>query len=465
VLAVNARTADLTENAAFFRVLLSDTLAWRERLVERFIFGSGNHVRVTSSYQCEIPPDLATAFLPSNGEGIDRIKALVPVTSRPKEPLLGFSLGGPDGSPAHLLRRADIAALQAGYIMEAVSTSLAGDALAAGISDELVEAICAFTPGLYDRIRQDQQHQGCRRCRAMATAEYLTYGLDLAVSPDDVGPLMAHCDRAGRLLAGVLDEPVNHSSSSECVLLALPLMEDPPTTIEAVQQTVERYVTAIYAAEERQDLTVLQALADYGRRWELVAEIELPLGEPWTIKTAEDRPLRWARGSSTQTLAIGDAQSAHFEITVADPSIALRDGHHHITTLHGEVLSFGDIEDIRETSESMSIYTSQEGRGVYYSTLEVSFGRPGYVRFAIWMVLGLVSLAVLLATVVDGSSLEEKLAVITVPTTFAATLLLVREGTTLAARLDRTLRGVLVVGTLVLWSVVAVRLLLDGTVV
>jgi len=462
---VDPCTADLTENAAFFRVLLSDTLAWRERLVERFVFGSGNHVRVTSSYQCEIPPDLAKEFLPSKAGKIDRIKALVPVTSRPKEPLLGFSLRGPDGSPGHLLRRADIAALQSGYIMEAISTSSVDDALATGISEELAEAVCAFTPGLYDRILQDQQHPCERHRRATATAEYLRYGLDLDMSSEEVVPLLAQCDGAGSVLSGVLDEPPDYSSSSECVLLALPLMENPPETVEALSEAVEGYVSAVCAAERRQDLTVLQALADYGRRWELVAEVELPLGEPWTIKTAEDRPLRWSRDSSNQILAIGDAQSAHFEIAVADPSIALREGHHQLTTLHGEVLSFGDIEDIRETSESMSIYTSQEGRGVYYSALKVSFGRPGYVRVAIWMILGLISLAILLAVMVNGSSLEEKLAVITVPTTFAATLLLVREGTTLAARLDRTLRGVLAVGTLALWVVAAVRLLAEGTVI
>lgn len=265
MLRVRPGVADLTENAAFFRVLLSDTLTWRERLVERFVFGSGNHVRVTSSYQCEIPPDLARNFLP-NGRRIDRIKALVPVTSRPKEPVLAFDLRGPDGGPAHLLRRGDIAALQAGYIMEAITTSAAKDALSEGISDELLEAICVFTPGFYDRVLRDQTNPCERHRRVAATSEYLTYGFDFDVTRSDITSWIAQCDRAGAVLHEVLDEPPDNSSSSEYVLLALPLMEHPPATVEAVSTTIERYVSAVTAAKQSADLAVLQGGAARPKR-------------------------------------------------------------------------------------------------------------------------------------------------------------------------------------------------------
>jgi hypothetical protein len=459
-----ARTLiDLTEDAAFFRVLLSDTLAWRERLVERFIFGSGNHVRVTSTYQCELPPDLVKPFLPKSS-GATGIRALVPVTSRPKEPVLGFDLRGPGDSQGHLLRRSDIAALEAGYITEAISTSTARETLDRGVTGDLAEAICAFTPGLFSRMLRDRRRPSGLDARAAALSEYLAGSLKLVLSPAEVATWLMECDRVADRLCEVLDEPRDHASSSECVLLALPLMEDPPRTGMQVDEVVRSYAAAIDAAWEMRDLAVLQALADYGRRWELVAEVEVPLGEPWLVKVSEDRPLRLASGRSSQTVALGDAKSVHFEVSVPDPGISLREGRHSLTTSDDGELNFGEIEDVRETSESMSIYTSQEGRETYYAKWTIAFSRPFYVRLALWLVLGLVVVSMVVAMAVDEDSLAEKLAVITVPTTFAATFLLLREGTTLAAKLDRLLRIALAIGTAILWTIVAVRLLCMGTV-
>lgn len=58
------RTLDLTEDAAFLRVLLSDTLAWRHRLVERFTFGSGEHVRVKAATSANFPMRCWSHFSP-----------------------------------------------------------------------------------------------------------------------------------------------------------------------------------------------------------------------------------------------------------------------------------------------------------------------------------------------------------------------------------------------------------------
>lgn len=452
-------TLDLTENAAFLRILLSDTLAWRQRLVEHFTFGSGEHVRVASSYQCEFPPELLGPFLRGhNGKRIDAVSALVPVTSRPKQALLGFECFAPEGQFAPVSRRADTAALQSGYVRELIATSPAVEVLDDPLSDDLIEAICAFTPGRYKRIWEEE-----KKDRHRSVAAYLEQGLKVRVCEATLSASLKECDSVAEVLASVLDEQSNPFSSSECVLLALPNMRNGPSTSETIAALVRRYARAIRLAGEAGDTAVLQALADYGRRWELIVEATVPLGRPWRIRVEEDRPLQWTKGTSHQVLALGDAQSVHFEVDVTDPTVALREGSYRLLDQHGHDVSQWLVEDVRDTKETLSLYTSELRREPYYATLEIAFTRPAYVRWTANLLAMLLVVAALTALMVkDAGTLVEKLAVLTVPTTFAAALLLLREQTALGARLDAGRRRVLGAATIALWTIAVARLFADG---
>lgn len=452
-------TLDLTENAAFLRILLSDTLAWRQRLVEHFTFGSAEHVRVTSSYQCEFPPDLLRPFLrqPRLREPVESVSALLPVTSRPKQAMLGFDCFAPDGQFAPVSRRSDTAALQSGYVRELIATSPAMEVLDAPLTDDLIEAIGAFTPGRYKRIWEEENKD-----RQRSVAEYLRQGLKVQLCPASLSASLKECDSAADVLSSVLDEPPDVMSSSECVLLALPNMRHPPTTDETIAALVRRYARAVRLAGEAGDTAVLQALADYGRRWDLIVEATVPVGRPWRIRLEEDRPLYWANGKSRQVLALGDAQSVHFEVDVTDPTVALREGSYRLRDHSGEDVSQWLIEDVRDTKETLSLYTSEQTREPYYATLEIAFTRPLYVRLTATLLAILLVVAALTAVAVDDDTLVEKLAVLTVPTTFAAALLLLREQTALGARLDAGRRRLLGWATIALWSVAVYRLVADG---
>lgn len=283
------RSLDLTENAALTRILLSDTLAWRQRLVERFTFGSGEHVRVSSSYQCEFPPGLLEPFLPRYqvGDPIETVSALVPVTSRPKQAMLGFDCFAPEGQFAPVSLRADAGALQRGYVREMIGSSSVAGLLDGPLSDDLIEAICVFTPGLYRRIWDDAAED-----RRRAVTAYLEQGVGVQLCPATLSASLRECDSAAEVLCAVLGEAHDPMSSSECVLLAIPHMRNPPKTDETIGALVRRYARAIRLADDAGDPPVLQALADYGRRWELIMEVTVPIGRPWRIRVEEDRPLR-----------------------------------------------------------------------------------------------------------------------------------------------------------------------------
>jgi hypothetical protein len=452
-------TLDLTENAAFLRVLLSDTLAWRQRLVEHFTFGSAEHVRVSSSYQCEFPPELLRPFFRRHEtrRPVEAVRALVPITTRPKQAMLGFDCFAPDEQFAPVSRRGDAAALQAGYVRELIATSPAVDVLEGPLSEDLIEAIGAFTPGRYKRIWEEE-----KKDRRRSLDAYLKQGLKVQVCDASLRASLKECDSAAEVLAGVLDEEPEQMSSSECVLLALPNMRNPPTSDETIAALVRRYARAIRLAEAAGDIAVLQALADYGRRWELIVEVTVPVGRPWRVRVEEDRPLHWAKGKSRQVLALGDAQSVHFEVDVTDPNVSLKKDSYRLVDHLDEDVPRWLIEDVRDTKETLSLYTSERTREPYYATLEVAFTRPSYVHLTATLLAILLVVAAITALVVDDGVLVEKLAVLTVPTTFAAALLFLREQTPLGARLDAGRRRVLGLATIALWAVAIVRLFVEG---
>lgn len=125
--------------------LLDEPWAWRQRLTEEIELAAARHARVTSAYQVELPPGLVRPRVGRREPAAVRV--LLPVTTRPKGLLFRFEVTGPDGSPANLLRRIDIAAFQAEYLTRLVLTSKARHYFE-GLPDGLFEAISVFTPAL-----------------------------------------------------------------------------------------------------------------------------------------------------------------------------------------------------------------------------------------------------------------------------------------------------------------------------
>jgi hypothetical protein len=212
---------------------------------------------------------------------------------------------------------------------------------------------------------------------------------------------------------------------------------------------------AVVDADAANDQNFLEALADYGRRFEVVVEVELPLLEPTTIKIAEDRPLEVARwGWAPQRFSFGDARSAHFEARVTDPNVEVTD--FDVRDLGGDRVGFGWIESARRTRETLSIYSSEKERP-YYVDVQLRLKAALSLRLTAYLLMALtVAAAVIAATMPDNEAYIDRLALLAVPTTIAAAFVLTREQTTLASRLLGRQRLVLGLTTLALWMIVLI---------
>jgi hypothetical protein len=437
--------------------------SWRERLVEELTFGAAGHVRVESAFQVNFPPELVERYV--NPRKVRFANVLLPITSRLNEPLLSLDITGPAGRPAQLVGRASIASLEAEYLGRVASTSGAGPTVRAGVPDHLLEAICIFTPDIFDHLaRPDASHQD-NLLRYLQSG----FGKRLQVSSDDIARWAEASAAAGAVLCNRLGLAPNLKSSSEEVLLALPRLDPLPGTIEDVNELVNRYADAVHAADVASDDEFLVLLGQYGRGFELVVEVEVPILEPFTIKVADDRPLRlpdekwyqpwrWSRSRnrSYQSLRLRDARSVHIEARVSDPSVKI--GSFDLRDQKGQEIGIGPLESARLTDEKVSLYAFAEERPEH-AELEIELASVPYVRVpAIVLAPLLIVAAVLAACAPPDDVLVERLALLVVPTTLAATFMLVREQSALAARLQDHLRLALGFLTLLLWVVALFRL-------
>lgn len=453
---MNAR-ADLSEDSAFLLELLDDTHAWRERLVEEFVFAAASHVRASSSYQIDIPRALVEQYV-----ALDRVRSanvLLPLTTRPKRALLSFDLTGHAGAPAHLLTRKNVAGLQAEYLRRLSETSKAARELRGRLADALLEAVCVFTPDLFRSFAdQVQWYRSDRFERALLA--YLRSGLDgIPIRLDDIFRWRELTIPTAGILARQLEEPPERFSSSEEILLALPRLDPRPRTVGEIDAIVVGYAEAIRAADEAGDSDLLIAVCEYGRRYEMVVETEIPLLEPATIKIVEDRPLAATRrGWTTQRFALGDARSAHMEARVADPYVCL--GRRRVVIgLDGEPIALGPLETARQTDEILSIYSAETERP-YYVDVRLRLRPRLQVRLSAWVITLVNVAAAIVALIVGGAGdLYARLALLIVPTTIAAAVALAREQTALAFRLQALVRAGIMLSIVALWTVALAQVL------
>lgn len=439
---------DLTNDATLTRLLLDGTRLWRQRLVEQFTFEAEDMVRVSSSYQIE----LTSGFLEEVeliGPGVRRIRCILPLSTRPKASLLGFGLESPDGAHVRLLLRRDIAALECGYLLELWEN---GPIRGNHPCPEFLEAIVGFHAGRYQRSVDSEvlPDEGL--------SQHLSANLPFRCSPLWVEEWQAKTAPVADVLATALGEARDSGSAAEYPLLALADVEPVPASADAAERLLQAYQSSIQSAQQAGDDVFLEALAEYGRRWAVLVETEIPLDQPVVLRISEDRhlDLDWRRRTRIH-LALGEAWSYHLEARVADHAVELVDARYRSPS--GEQVPAREIEDRRDRPKSLAMYSSIWGRPEH-AHLEVGLRTSPDQRLAGRLVLTLTAAALVAASLVPfGTSTVESLALLTVPTTFAAALVLTRDESPLAGRLQRRLRWVLAVITTLLWLVAIGRLL------
>lgn len=440
---------DLTELAwtgDWLGSLLEGPHDWRHRVVEELVFGSGAHVRVTSAFQVRLRDVLPHG---TDLRGARRARMILPIATRAKRPLLNLDITGSEGATITMVTRSESSALQARYLQQLIRSSPVRYALADGLTDDLLKAICIFTPDRWRNYR-------AKRLRwpgdDQAIADYLRGGTDGVLTPSraDVRRWRVLTEEAGTLLATALQQKPSIHSSADEVLLAIPDLAVLPSSVTAVNALVTQYHRAVTAAAAA-DRLFLGNLAEYGRRYEVMVRTEVPLDEPFIIKLSEDRSLRLRRGWSRQRFAINDAGRAHLEARFVDASV--RFAKYRLLRPDGEKL--GNLESQRQTGETLALYTSDDRRPPWADVrLKIRPARSIALVASLLTVLNVLSVIVVLNIDHADEHLLDRLAILTVPTTLAAAFFLTREQTALAQRVTVVFRVVVALTTLVLWCAV-----------
>jgi hypothetical protein len=454
---VLSTSVDLTDQDQLVVDLLNGHQQWRERIVQELEFGAGGEVRVVSSYQVRFPAALVAAYTKPEHE---LARMVLPLGTRAKASLLNVGFSGAGGSPVQLLPRETIAVHQADFLLALLAACPNAGPIAAGLPRPLLEAICRFTPHRYQEVRRDLNRRFGPRRDMEALAKYLADGVGLAQqpAPGTVRRWLRRLEPTSAALLGALGERAQADSSAENVLLALPELRRHFVGEDEVEAVLEAYCAAIESATDVNDKPFLGALAEYGRRYEVLVEVDAPLQKSFSVQMSEDRPLNLRRGGrSPQLFASGDARSAHLEARAIDHSVAFS-GAPTVTDLRGAPVA-GLMDGLRATDETVSLYSSDEARPYY---VEVAF-RLRNAATARWTTLLLMALnvsagvAVLVAP--HDSLYIERLSLLLVPTTLAAALVLARDQTALAARLQRRPKMWLAFTIVALWAVMLIEVI------
>lgn len=443
------------EKLAFYLELLVDTHSWRERLVNELRFGDRNRVRSMSSYQIDFPLALLEKF--PNLQAVEKAIVLVPLTTKEKRPLLNLGVSGPGGSPATVIPRASVAYLQTQHVVALVAGSPIANQLRPLVEERLLEALSAFSPSYFASIFAVSPDED----PAPGVARYLSSALDFEVPVSAVNRWRSETTVAGEKLLRWLQEPPDRFSSSEEMLLAIPNMSPPPKSIEEIDVVVRRFCSLVELGDRRDEEDLLTVIGEYGRRYELIVEAEVPLRHASRIKVEEDLPLEIQRRKTQywveQSFPLGDARSAHFEARVDDANVEIvanevRDQGGHDAS--------GWIEAVRRTREALALYSSERDRP-YYVRIGIRLRVAGETMVAarVLSLANIVAIALAIFVGIDGG-LTTGLAVLAIPTTIAAAFVLAREQTALATRLQAMPRFALAATAIALWLIVCVQVVI-----
>lgn len=332
---------DLTADREATAVLLDRPLEWRTRVVEQVDIDSATGTLRRRSVQCEpLRPVLDAAGLRLGDGAATRARIVLPVAPVPKGPLLDFDVTGPDGKSALLLSRGEIAFRELGVVRalaDRAGVAFSDDAAA------VVELAIGFTDGPWRQFRGRRRRRWLpddspagRRILANDVDRYLQRGVAADVDYWLAG-WRERSDQARSLLAPFAERPSPDSAVENPVLVVPPLLSGGtaggPSDVDRLLDAYVRLCQdAVAAADGTSDPdrqvaagVFLDVLTDYGAYYDLLVVTEVPLDEPFLVKTAYRRPLALSviGNRGRQDVVIADALSNHVALRVTDPNTRL----------------------------------------------------------------------------------------------------------------------------------------------
>jgi len=438
----------------------------RTLVSDRFTLRSANRCLFQRSVEWGPLDGLLTSIVPATGrintDGAlpDQVRILVPVMTTPKVAPAALAVTGPGGAAARVIPYPTSVAIQ-GNVVTLLAATL-GTA-PGGPARRMVDAIAQFRPG---RLTGNLPHlvpSNGAKLGADAIQEYLHESADLDVPIGVVRSWLAIVERTEALLLDALVEPFDALSSADNLLLALgELWRDRavPPVLDA--PAIEAYLRAFAAWVDRlaevgpAAVPVVATVAEYGRRMEVLVSVTIGSYEPFAVQMQEEFRANLFRQSPVRATSRLPAVLSWSPVALVDinpdspgPYLA-RIGSEDssielvrpaIVDMVGQRVRRAFVEDVHRHREMYGFYSSDPRR-------------PTPARLVVGLRLsadvsgGYVALLALLVASVTVCALPvrlsaEALTVMALPPSFAATLLLTRESTTLAAWIVRPLRLVI----------------------
>ncbi|MCX4587063.1 hypothetical protein [Streptomyces sp. NBC_01481] len=413
---------------------------------------------------------------------------ILPIASFPKEPLLDFQITV-DDQPAYRISRKETARLKAKYMAYLAKQAHLLDDKERILEEDsdlsfLLSAIFAFRPTTWHGMRKWNFFKA-------PLWTYLKRAIPGKVLNRD---RYATWKEIQKDIKEIVKRQVvsTHKSATQNPILALPdlLAAQPqlPTNrihrilsdLKNLLDAAERVAGADPESEEtRAARKLLSTYSSYGWRWEAITVCRVPLNKPFIIKVKEKRSIyfdapkrddiralyRWPRDlffpRARHHLSFHDAGSNYVHISAPDNSVrpvklrcrAFNDTWKKLPTARKVN---GSADDELKSAEYYSRYDSSESRDeriwvecrlsqtVFRSMLH--WGIIAITISAIWLLLYLVY--------AKNYSLGSKdVATILIPATFAATLLLAADASTLGRRVKRLKQLLLLAALVTLWCV------------
>lgn len=454
--AADGEVVQLAESSELTTSFLLEPLAWRVRVVEHILVDSAHNCERRRSVQCApLRQFLADRGFPV-GAGARSAMVVVNVASVPRGPLMNFDVEGPLG-PAYLLPRHAIAERQAAFLRR----------LATDASLVVTDGCYALLRGMVGLPLGDALAEyGTRR---FSMVSYLRGGLGVA----DLSRYEKQWAELGESCVDLLGDRIDGDEDAIASLnpvMALPeamsLLQLPSVdlSLEVLDRALidpfellteadhaDRAQTEPGAASE-----LLNSLADYAVEYDLMVATRVPLDEPFMLKYSERRDLNlgtWSNGGS-QDVVISDAASNHVVLEVSDPNIVLQNVR--VTATNSDGATHGGFSS-RDTGQAWTFYASDMDRD-YRATLHFT-ARPtwrvGIVPYVVTLLLVLLTAGLWHS----GTRGLGQLAIVAGPSALAASVLLARDQSTLAAYLRRR-TDLLVAGALLALLVSCVALYL-----
>ncbi|MEX5633170.1 hypothetical protein [Parafrankia sp. FMc2] len=455
----SAPVLDLTDVDEVTTMLLAPPAEYqglRRRVVDQFTIVSANRCQLARSVNWGPLDGLLTSIVPGTGR-LDtagrlppEVSLLLPVSTLPKRALVGFDLVGPSGSDAHLMPYGTSVAIQGNLI--ALLAETAGCPLP-GPARRVVDAISRFRPGRLTGNMPRLRPRPGRPLSLDAVRAYLEREADLAVPAATLRSWHALLEPAQIALGEALAEPFDPLSSADTLLLAVgELWRDPdvPTPLEIGH--IGYYLREFTGWVDELSLVgetatpVLSTVAEYGRRWEALAAVTTDPYRPCLIKMKEERrtvlarrcPVRdddatlrrrWLMPVALVDIDPGGPGSYHVSIGTDDSSIELSTP---ITVdLEHRRIARTYVEDVHQNREVYAFYSTDARRAARAKLVVGLSVSPDVGRVAAAIMILMVLTVALSALPFELGA--DAVAVVAVPSSFAATVLLTRERSSLAA--------------------------------